>query len=240
MDVVSGRVPVIAGTGSNNTAHGIELTQAAEKAGADAALTVSPYYNKPSSEGLYFHFKSIHDSTKIPLILYNIPGRSVVDMSNELVARLSELERIAGIKDASNDLSRPAWMQANCDPDFCLLSGEDPTAAGYLAQGGHGCISVTANIAPALCAQMHQAWQEQNIDRFAALRDQVFPLHSALFFESSPSPTKYALSRLGFCTDETRAPILPATEACRDAVDKAVAKVLGGYENIDQKAVKTA
>ena len=237
VDVVQKRIPVIAGTGSNNTDHAIELTLAAQKSGADAALTVSPYYNKPSQEGLYFHFKSIHDSTNIPLILYNIPGRSVVDMSNDLVYRLSLLDRIQGIKDASNDVGRANWMRLHCKKDFCLLSGEDPTAAGYLAQGGHGCISVSANIAPGLCAQMHEAWQAKNIKEFEIFRDQLYPLHAALFFESSPSPTKYALSQMGFCTDDVRAPILKATQACREAVDCAVEKVLGGYHDQTPKKI---
>lgn len=221
--------------------HAIELAKAAEEAGADAALTVSPYYNKPSPEGLYFHFKSIHDSTNIPLILYNIPGRSVVDMSNELVARLSELPRIKGIKDASNDLARPNWMRLNCAPDFCLLSGEDPTAAGYLAQGGHGCISVTANVAPALSAQMHEAWQNQDIEKFSELRDKIYPLHSALFYESSPSPTKYALSRLGKCNPDTRAPILPASEECQKVVAEVMDNVIGDDASVNPvKHAKTA
>ena len=240
VDVCQKNVPVIAGTGSNNTAYAIDLAKAAEEAGADAALTVSPYYNKPSAEGLYFHFKSIHDSTNIPLILYNIPGRCVVDMSNDLIARLSDLPRINGIKDASNDLSRPNWMRLNCAQDFCLLSGEDPTAAAYLAQGGHGCISVTANVAPALCAQMHEAWQNRDIETFSKLRDQIYPLHAALFYESSPSPTKYALSRLGKCAPDTRGPILPASEDCRRAVDSAMERVFGESLAVSQKSQKTA
>lgn len=240
VEIADGRVPVVAGTGSNNTPHAIELTEAAQNVGADAALTVTPYYNKPSQEGLYFHFKTIHDSTNIPLILYNIPGRSVVDMSNDLVARLSRLPRMAGIKDASNDLCRPTWMRLHCDPDFSLLSGEDPTSAAYLAQGGHGCISVTANVAPALCAQMHEAWQREDIKTFTDIRDRLFGLHGALFYESSPSPTKYALSRMGFCRPDTRPPILTASKECQIAVDEAVEHTLGGYGEVNVEQARTA
>lgn len=230
VDIAKGHLPVIAGTGSNNTSHAIDLTKAAQDAGADAALCVTPYYNKPSPEGLYLHFKSIHDSTSIPLILYNIPGRSVVDMSNDLVARLSALSRVNGIKDASNDLSRPVWMRKNCHENFVLLSGEDPTASAYLAQGGHGCISVTANIIPRLCAQMHEAWQNRDMDLFSKIRDRIFPLHAALFYENSPAPTKYALSRMGMCEDETRLPVVKASPDCRKVVDKAIEKVLEKFK----------
>ena len=233
VDISNGKIPVLAGTGSNNTKHAVDLTRAAQEAGANAALTVSPYYNKPSQEGLYQHFKTIHDSTKIPLILYNIPGRSVVDMSNELVARLSELPRIKGIKDASNDLSRPGWMILNCTKGFSLLSGEDPTAAAYLGMGGHGCISVTANIAPALCARMHEAWRQKNYEEFTRIRDRIYPLHAALFSDSSPAPTKYALSCMKLCSDETRQPLLPASQKAREIIDSVLSGVLedGRAEN---------
>lgn len=221
---VRGRVPVIAGTGSNSTREAIELTQHAAQAGANAALIVAPYYNKPTQEGLFQHYRTIHDSCDIPIIIYNIPGRSVVDINVDTFARLAELPRIVGVKDATNDLARPALMRTRISrADFCQLSGEDGTAAAFLAQGGQGCISVTSNVAPEHCARMQNAWASGDLEGFAALRDRLVPLHRALFLETSPAPVKYALSRLGLCSDEVRLPLVPASAACRKAVDAALA-----------------
>lgn len=187
VDIVNGRVPVIAGTGSNNTAEALEFTKEAKADGADAALIVVPYYNKPTQDGLYAHYKAINDAVELPQIIYNVPGRSVADISNETVARLAELPNIAGIKDATADLARPLELRRMVDENFSLLTGEDASATAYLAQGGHGCISVTSNVAPARCAAMHAAWQEGDIETMAAHRDALGPLHQALFVESSRS-----------------------------------------------------
>lgn len=220
---VRGRVPVIAGTGSDSTAKAVAMTQYAEQAGASAALIVAPYYNKPTQEGLYQHYKTIHDSSRIPIIVYNIPGRSVVDINVETFARLAELPRIAGVKDATNDLARPALMRTRiARENFCQLSGEDATAAAFLAQGGHGCISVTANAAPALCARLQRAWKDYDLETFADLRDRLAPLHKALFLETSPAPIKYALHRMGLCSDSVRLPLVAASASCRKAVDAAL------------------
>jgi len=209
--VVNGRIPVIAGTGSNSTAEAIELTQHAKDAGADAALIVTPYYNKPTQDGMYAHFKAIHDEVDIPIVLYNIPGRSVVDLGVDAMARLAKLPRIVGVKDATNDLVRPVETRLAIGNDFCQLSGEDGTVAGFLAQGGHGCISVVANVAPKQSAQMHEAWAAQDMDRFHSLRDALSLLATDLFCESNPAPVKYAASLLGKCSDEVRLPLLPAS-----------------------------
>lgn len=223
IDVVKKRVPVIAGTGSNSTRECIDLTQHAKNAGADAALIVTPYYNKPTQDGLYAHYKAVHDAVKIPIIIYNIPGRSVIDISNETMAKLARLPGIIGVKDSTNDLARPADMRLRAGPDFCQLSGEDATAAAFLAQGGHGCISVAANAAPAECAAMHNAWQKKDYATFEAMRDLLHPLARGLFCEASPAPVKYAVSRLGFCTDEVRLPLVKASDAARRIVDDAMA-----------------
>ena len=209
--VVNGRIPVIAGTGSNSTAEAIELTQHAKDAGADAALIVTPYYNKPTQDGMYAHFKAIHDAVDIPIVLYNIPGRSVVDLGVDAMARLAKLPRIVGVKDATNDLVRPVETRLAIGNDFCQLSGEDGTVAGFLAQGGHGCISVVANVAPKQSAQMHEAWAAQDMDTFHSLRDALSLLATDLFCESNPAPVKYAASLLGKCSDEVRLPLLPAS-----------------------------
>ena len=201
------RVPVIAGTGSNNTLEAIEYTHHAESSGADAALIVTPYYNKPTQSGLYEHFKTIATKTKIPIIIYNIPGRSIVDMSIETMIELSKFENIIGVKDATNDLFRPLITRRRMQNDFCYLSGEDGTALAYLAQGGHGCISVTANVAPKLSAEMHSAWQEGNISKAQEINLKLSSLHHSLFIESSPGPVKYAASLLGLCNEDTRLPL---------------------------------
>lgn len=222
VDIVAGRIPVIAGTGSNNTTEALELTQEAKDDGADAALVVTPYYNKPTQEGLYAHYKTINDTVDIPVIIYNIPGRSIVDISNETMARMAELPNMVGVKDATADLARPLDLRNLVGDEFCQLSGEDATATAFLAQGGHGCISVTSNVAPALCAQMHDAWQQGDIKTMEAARDALAPLHKALFVESSPAPVKYAASRLGLCSDAVRQPLLSASEGCRAQVDTAL------------------
>lgn len=223
IEITAGRVPVIAGTGSNNTHEALDLTQEAKDSGADAALVVTPYYNKPTQDGLYAHYKALNDQVDIPVIIYNIPGRSVVDMSIETMARLAELPRIIGVKDATADLARPLELRNKVGNDFCQLSGEDATATAFLAQGGHGCISVSANVAPSLCARMHKAWREGNIEEMERCRDTLAPLHKAMFVESSPAPVKYAASALGLCSDEVRLPLLPASASCRAVVDKALA-----------------
>ncbi|GIR46962.1 MAG: 4-hydroxy-tetrahydrodipicolinate synthase [Alphaproteobacteria bacterium] len=201
------RIPVIAGTGSNNTLEAIEYTNHAEKSGADAALIVTPYYNKPTQSGLYEHFKTIAEKTNIPIIIYNIPGRSIVDMTIETMIELSKIKNIIGVKDATNDLFRPLLTRKKMQNDFCYLSGEDGTALAYLAQGGHGCISVTANVAPKLCSEMHSAWQEKNISKAQEINLKLSSLHNALFIESSPGPVKYAASLLGLCNENTRLPL---------------------------------
>ena len=201
------RVPVIAGTGSNNTLEAIEYTDHAESSGADAALIVTPYYNKPTQLGLYEHYKTIAEKTNIPIIIYNIPGRSIVDMNVETMIELSKIKNIIGVKDATNDLFRPLLTRKKMQKEFCYLSGEDGTALAYLAQGGEGCISVTANVAPKLCSEMHIAWQEVNIKKAQEINLKLSSLHNALFIESSPGPVKYAASLLGLCKDNTRLPL---------------------------------
>jgi 4-hydroxy-tetrahydrodipicolinate synthase len=224
VEAAAGRVPVIAGTGSNSTAEAVALTRHAKEAGADAALVVTPYYNKPSQEGLYQHYKAIHDAVELPIVIYNIPGRCVVDMSVATMARLAKLPNIVGVKDATADLTRPLRTRLEIGPDFCQLSGEDATITAFLAQGGHGCISVTANIAPAQCAALHRAWQAGDLATVERLRDQLMPLHNALFLETSPAPVKYAASLLGLCTEELRLPVVPVTEPTRVAVREAMVK----------------
>ncbi len=212
------RVPIIAGTGSNNTAEAIDYTKHAESIGADAALVVTPYYNKPTQKGLYAHFYSIAKSVKIPIIIYNIPGRSVVDMSIDTMIELSKIENIIGVKDATNDLFRPLLTAANMSNDFCFLSGEDGTAMAFLAQGGHGCISVTANVAPKLCAEMHHAWRSNNINKAQEINLKLAKLHNSLFLESSPGPVKYAASLLGLCSSETRLPLVDINDNTKKIV----------------------
>ena len=235
VEIVNGRIPVIAGTGSNSTKECLELTENAKEAGADAALIVAPYYNKPTQDGLYNHYKTVHDAAGLPIVVYNIPGRSVVDISIDTMCRLAELPQIVGVKDATADLARPLELRNRIGDDFCQLSGEDATAAAFLAQGGHGCISVTSNVAPGLCAAMHQAWINKDIPAMEAIRDKLAPLHKSLFLESSPAPVKYAASQLGICTEEVRAPLVPASTSCQKAVDQAIA--FAGLQS-DQEAPK--
>ena len=225
IEVAKGKVPVIAGCGSNATAEAIEHTQDAEKLGADAALHVVPYYNKPTQEGLYQHFKAVHDNSGLPIIIYNIPGRSVVNMSVETMARLAELPRIVGVKDATGDILRPVRTRATCGADFTQLTGEDGNVLAFLAQGGHGCISVTSNIAPALCAQLHNAWAKGDIALAQKINDQLMPLHDALFCETSPGPVKYAASLLGLCRYEFRLPLVQISKASEKIVEEAMQRV---------------
>jgi 4-hydroxy-tetrahydrodipicolinate synthase len=215
VEAANGKVPVIAGTGTNSTDHTIALTRQAKAAGADAALIVCPYYNKPTQEGLYQHFKAVHDAVDLPIVIYNIPGRSAVDMSNATMARLAKLPNVVGVKDATNDLARPLRMRVEIGGDFSLLSGEDATAVAYLAQGGDGCISVTANVAPRLLAEMHGAWQKGDFETVRRINERLIPLHDALFAETSPAPVKYAASLLGKCEPTVRQPlwqIMPETQ----------------------------
>ncbi len=222
IEVAKGRRPVIAGTGSNSTEEAIDLTRHAKKAGADAALVVTPYYNKPTQDGLYAHYKAIAEAVDIPIIIYNIPPRSVIDMSVQTMARLAKLKNIVGVKDATNDLSRPTRTKLACGDRFCLLSGEDGTALPYLGGGGHGCISVTANLAPRMLADMHEAWQKGDVKTAQRINDTLMPLHEALFCETSPAPVKYGASLLGLCDDFVRLPRGPAGEAARQRVREAM------------------
>jgi 4-hydroxy-tetrahydrodipicolinate synthase len=216
------QVPVIAGTGSNSTAEAIELTQHAKKAGADAALVVTPYYNKPTQEGLFLHYKAIHDAVDLPIIIYNIPGRCVIDMTPETMGRLAKLSNIVGVKDATNDLARPPKTTRQCGKTFAQLSGEDATALAFLTQGGDGCISVTANVAPRALADMHEAWQRSDIKAAMQVNERLMPLHEALFVETSPGPIKYAASLLGHSSDHCRLPLAPIQEATRQKVKAAM------------------
>jgi 4-hydroxy-tetrahydrodipicolinate synthase len=197
IEVAKGRIPVIAGAGSNSTEEAIALTRHAKEAGADAALIVTPYYNKPTQEGMFLHFSAIADAVDLPIIIYNIPPRSVVDMSVETMARLAKHPNIVGVKDATANLTRPLHTLRACGPDFCQLSGEDHTALAFNAVGGHGCISVTANIAPRLCSDMQTAWAEGRVADAMAIQNRLVPLHDALFAETSPTPVKFAASLLG-------------------------------------------
>ena len=222
VEVAKGRVPVVAGTGSNSTDECIGLTQHAQAAGADAALIVTPYYNKPTQEGLYQHYKAAHDASDIPIIIYNIPGRSAVDMTIETMARLAKLPRIAGVKDATNDLGRALLTRLATEPDFAMLSGEDPTVVAFLAQGGHGIISVCSNIAPRLNARMQEAWQKGDLKTVGELRDRLMPVSMALFAETSPGPVKYAANLQGHCTAEVRLPLVPPGEATQKRMREAM------------------
>ena len=222
IDQADGRVPVIAGSGSNSTAEAIELSRHAEEAGADAVLIVTPYYNKPTQEGLYQHYKAINDAIGIPIIIYNIPGRSIVDMSVETMARLYELKNIAGVKDATANMARVSQQRAAMGPDFNQLSGEDITALGFMVHGGHGCISVTSNVAPRLCAEFQTACLKGDFAGALKLQDKLTPLHINLFVETSPAPIKYAMSLIGKCANTVRLPMVPASEKAQIAVRQAM------------------
>ncbi len=216
VQTVAGRVPVIAGAGSNNTVEAVRFVQFAEKVGADGALVVTPYYNKPTQRGLIAHFTAVHDASDIPIIIYNIPGRSVVDMTPETMGELAKLPRIVGVKDATGDIVRVSDQRITCGNDFIQLSGEDASALGYNAQGGHGCISVTANVAPKLCAEFQEATLAGDYAKALALQDKLMPLHTAIFVEPGVVGAKHGLTVLGKCTDEVRSPLtglLPETKA---------------------------
>jgi 4-hydroxy-tetrahydrodipicolinate synthase len=222
IEAAGGRAKVMAGAGSNSTSEAIDLARHAEKAGADALLVVVPYYNRPTQEGLYQHYRAIHDKCGLPIVIYNIPGRTGVDMSIETMKRLAELPRISGVKDATADLARPLRTRLAIGPDFSQLSGEDITIVPFLAQGGHGCISVTANVAPRDCARLHNAWRAGDLAAVTEINERLAPLHDAMFAESSPGPVKYAFSLLGRGSAEVRGPLVPTTEATRERVASAM------------------
>ncbi len=217
-----GRVPVMAGAGSNSTAEAIDFAQHAQKAGADGILVVTPYYNKPTQEGMFLHFTAIADAADIPMFIYNIPPRSVIDMTPETMGRLAKHRNIVGVKDATANLARPLHTKRSCGEDFIQLSGEDHTALAFNAAGGSGCISVTANVAPRLCAEMHKAWRNGRLRDAMAIQDRLTPLHDALFSETSPGPVKYAASLLAKSTGHCRLPLAPVGEATKARVREAM------------------
>ena len=225
VDTARKRVPVIAGAGSNSTAEAIEFSRHAKDVGADAVLIVMPYYNKPTQEGLYLHVKAINDAVDIPIVLYNVPSRTVVDMSVATMARCAKLKNVIGVKDATANLARASQQRLACGPDFVLLSGEDATALGFNAHGGQGCISVTANVAPALCAEFQNACLAGDFVKARSIHEQLMPLHDALFIETNPGPVKYAASLLGLCSPEARLPLAPLSEASKRAVEAAMISV---------------
>ncbi len=218
----AGRVPVIAGAGSNNTLEGIGLIQHAEKVGADAALVVTPYYNKPTQAGMIAHFTALHDCCTLPIIIYNIPGRSVVDMSPDTMGKLAKLPRIIGVKDATGDLSRVPKQRITCGKDFVQLSGEDATALGFNAHGGVGCISVTANVAPRLCAEFQEATLKGDYAKALEYQDRLMPLHEAVFLEPGVAGAKYGMSLLGLISDEVRLPLVGLTDGTKERIKSAM------------------
>jgi len=223
VEVANKRVPVVAGAGSNSTAEAVELTRFAEDVGADAILSVVPYYNKPTQDGMFQHFSAVAGATDLPIVLYSVPGRTVVDLTVDTIARLREAhDNIIGVKDATANMERASLQRAKLGPDFILLSGEDMTALGFNAHGGHGCISVTSNIAPKLSSQFQNACQQGNYIEALALHDKLVPLHKALFLENNPAGVKYAASRLNLCRNEFRLPVVPVTKASEDAIDAAL------------------
>jgi len=222
VDEVRGRVPVIAGAGSNSTAEAIAFSKHAEQVGADAVLIVTPYYNKPTQAGMYAHFKAINDAIGIPILIYNIPARSVIDMSVDTMARLYELRNIVGVKDATANIARVSQQRRAMGPDFLQFSGEDATALGFMAHGGHGCISVTANAAPRLCSELQNACLKGDYAAALKVQDRLMPLHDSLFVETNPSPVKYAASVLGLMQEDVRLPLIPVTEGTRKVVRSAM------------------
>jgi 4-hydroxy-tetrahydrodipicolinate synthase len=218
IEIVDGRVPVIAGAGANATAEAIDLVGHAKASGADAALVVTPYYNRPSQEGMYRHYAAINDAVELPVFIYNVPSRTGVDIANETVARLAKLPNIVGIKDATGDMVRASMMKNECGEAFVMLSGDDPSALGYIAHGGHGCISVTSNVAPEPYCRLIEAALAGRFEEARAVQAKLIRLHKVLFADASPSPTKFALSQLGVCTDEVRLPIVACSEAVRPLV----------------------
>jgi 4-hydroxy-tetrahydrodipicolinate synthase len=222
VEIVNKRIPVIAGTGSNSTQEAIELTQEAKAAGVDAALIMTPYYNKPTQDGMKAHFQAIHNSVDLPIIIYNIPGRCVVDMNPYTMADLAKLPNIVGTKDATANMERVILLRELVGDDFCQLSGDDATIAAFMAQGGHGCISVVANIAPDLSANLHNAWHKGDFKTVWKMRDLLAPLSRDLFCETSPAPIKYAASLLGLCDNELRLPMVQASPQAREKVENAM------------------
>ena len=218
----AGRIPVIAGAGSNNTAESARYIAFAEKVGADAALVVTPYYNKPTQADMIAHFTTLHDNSNLPIIIYNIPGRSAVDMTPETMGELARLPRIIGVKDATGDLARVCMQRMTCGPDFIQISGEDPTAHGFNAQGGVGCISVTANVAPALCAELQAATLADDFAKALEIQDRLMPLHKAIFTEPGLVGAKYGLSKLGLCSEEVRSPLVTLTDSTKEQIDAAM------------------
>ncbi len=229
LEVAKDKIHVMAGAGSNSTSEAVDLAVHAAGAGADALLVVTPYYNKPTQEGLYRHYEAIHNAVDTPIFIYNIPGRSIVDMTVETMTRLAKLTNIVGVKDATSDLARPIVTKQALGGDFCQLSGEDATAIPFLAAGGHGCISVTSNIAPALCSEMHKAWNAGDTRRATEIQDILIPVHSAMFCESSPGPAKYAAELLGLCSAEMRLPLCEIADFSKAQVKAALksANLLG-------------
>lgn len=215
----AGRIPVIAGAGSNNTAEGIGLIQHAERVGADAALVVTPYYNKPNAKGLVAHFTALHNASNLPIFIYNIPGRSVVDMKPDTMGELAKLERIIGVKDATGDIARVSQQRASCGTDFIQMSGEDATAMGFNAHGGQGAISVTANVAPKLCAEFQEALLAGDFAKALEYQDRLMPLHEAIFIEPGLAGAKYGMSQLGLCSDEVRLPLVGISDGTKAAID---------------------
>lgn len=228
------RVPVIAGAGSNSTAEAIDFTRHAKKAGADAVLHVTGYYNKPTQEGLYQHFKAIDDAVDIPIFLYNVPPRTIVDISVATMGRCAKLKNVIGVKDATANVSRVTLQRLACGNDFVQLSGEDATALGFNAHGGVGCISVTSNVAPRLCSEFQAACMKGDWKTAREIQDRLMPLHDVLFCETSPGPVKYAASRLGICSAETRLPLVPIAEESKKKVDAAL--VSAGLSNLAKAA----
>lgn len=222
VEAAAGRVPVIAGAGSNDTAYAVSMAKRVEGFGADAVLAVTGYYNRPSQPGLIAHFTALNDAVGLPIIVYNVPARTASDIAVETLGALSKLPRIVGVKDATGDLARVALHRRACGADFIQLSGEDMTAVGFNAMGGTGCISVSSNVAPGLCAAMQEATRDKDYDKARALQDRLAPLHDALFSDTSPGPAKYALSLLGLCTDEVRLPLVGPSEASKQQVRAAL------------------
>ena len=218
----AGRAPVIAGAGSNSTAEAIELTRHAKAVGADAVLMVTGYYNRPNQEGLFRHYEAVSAAVDMPVVVYNVPGRTAVDVSNETLARVAKLKNVIGVKDATGDVSRVSLQKLTCGEDWLLLSGDDPTALGYMAHGGHGCISVTSNVAPRACAEFFDACLAGDYDQARALQARLIRLHKALFLDASPAPTKFALAELGLCSEEARLPIAPCSDAVKPAIRAAM------------------
>lgn len=222
IEYTGGRIPVIAGAGSNSTEEALGLVQAAEETGADAVLVVTPYYNKPTQTGLYEHYRLLHDNSNIPIIIYNIPGRSVIDMNPSTMGQLAKLPRIIGVKDATGDIVRVSQQRETCGKDFLQLSGEDASALGFNAHGGRGCISVTANVAPGLCSEFQQATLQGDYQKALQIQDRLLPLHSAIFIEPGLVGAKFGLSVLGKCTEEVRLPLTPLAESTKQKIIEAM------------------